>query len=154
MCKKGITGPAKPREQMPERTSQIAEMPGIADKMFSLPPSSGHLLTTDQFLKTRRCPLFRGFTVLWKNCYWHLIIQLPAVWNHWWWFNDNSSWITAARTTAHMKFLHGQLPPLKSPPGKMPPGVLPGQLPLNTPPGQLPLGQLPHEIPHRAIAPE
>ena len=28
-----------------------------------LPPNSGHLSVTDKFFKTRRCPLFRGFTV-------------------------------------------------------------------------------------------
>ena len=28
-----------------------------------LPPNSGQLLITDKFLKTCRCPLFRGFTV-------------------------------------------------------------------------------------------
>ena len=28
-----------------------------------LSPNSGHLLITDTFFKTRRCPLFRGFTV-------------------------------------------------------------------------------------------
>ena len=34
-----------------------------------LPPNSGHLLITDKFFKTRRCPLFRGFTVLrWMIC--------------------------------------------------------------------------------------
>ena len=30
---------------------------------FKLPPNSRHLSITDKFLKTRRCPLFRGFTV-------------------------------------------------------------------------------------------
>ena len=29
-----------------------------------LPPNSGHLLITDKFFNTRRCPLFRGFTVV------------------------------------------------------------------------------------------
>ena len=34
-----------------------------------LPPNSGHLLITDKFFKTCRCPLFRGFTVLrWMIC--------------------------------------------------------------------------------------
>ena len=28
-----------------------------------LPSNSGHLLITNNFFKTRRCPLFRGFTV-------------------------------------------------------------------------------------------
>ena len=28
------------------------------------PPNSGHLSIADKFLKTRRCPLFRGFTVV------------------------------------------------------------------------------------------
>ena len=48
----------------------IAYMLWIADKMFSpkydnvkLPPNSGYLSITDKFFKTRRCPLFRGFTV-------------------------------------------------------------------------------------------
>ena len=31
---------------------------------FKLPPYAGHLSITDKFFKTRKCPLFRGFTVL------------------------------------------------------------------------------------------
>ena len=31
---------------------------------FKLPPNSGHLSITDKSFKTRRCLLFRGFTVL------------------------------------------------------------------------------------------
>ena len=30
---------------------------------FKLPPNGGHLSITEKFLKTRRCPLFSGFTV-------------------------------------------------------------------------------------------
>ena len=30
----------------------------------TLPPNSGHLSITDKYFETRRCPLFRGFTVL------------------------------------------------------------------------------------------
>ena len=33
------------------------------DIFVRLPPNSGHLLITDKTLKTRKCPLFRGFTV-------------------------------------------------------------------------------------------
>ena len=33
------------------------------DNFVKLPANSRHLLTTDKFFKTRRCPLFRGFTV-------------------------------------------------------------------------------------------
>ena len=54
-----------------QRNLLIADMPSIADKMFSpkcdslvkLPHNSGHLLITDKFDKTRRYPLFRGFIV-------------------------------------------------------------------------------------------
>ena len=44
-----------------------------------LPPNSGHLSIMDKFFKTRRCPLFRGFTVFsehlflgapLKGCFW------------------------------------------------------------------------------------
>ena len=35
----------------------------------NLPPNSGHLSMTDKFYKTRRCPLFRGFTVQAKRMY-------------------------------------------------------------------------------------
>ena len=30
-----------------------------------LSPNSEHLLIIDKFLKTRRCPLFRGFIKIW-----------------------------------------------------------------------------------------
>ena len=33
---------------------------------FKLPPKSGDLSKADNFLKSHRCPLFRGFTVFWK----------------------------------------------------------------------------------------
>ena len=37
-------------------------------KIFvKLPPNSGQLLVTDKFFKTRRCPLFWGFTVKSEN---------------------------------------------------------------------------------------
>ena len=31
---------------------------------FKLPPNSGHLSITDNFFKTRKCPLLRVFTVV------------------------------------------------------------------------------------------
>ena len=31
---------------------------------FKLPSNSGHLSITDKFFKTRRCPLFRGLTIV------------------------------------------------------------------------------------------
>ena len=47
-----------------------SRMPYTAKKLspkceifLKLPPNSGYLSITDYFFKTRRCPLFRGFTV-------------------------------------------------------------------------------------------
>lgn len=62
-------------ETSQERTSQITDMPSIVDKTISskcdsllkLPSYSGHLLITDNFCRTCRCPLFRDFTVLLKR---------------------------------------------------------------------------------------
>ena len=58
-------------ETSQQRTSQIADMPWIADKTFTivtvffkLLSNRGHLSIKDEFFKNPRWPLFRGFTVL------------------------------------------------------------------------------------------
>ena len=35
----------------------------IWQSLLKLTPNNGHLSITDKFFKTRRCPLFRGFTI-------------------------------------------------------------------------------------------
>ena len=42
---------------------------------FKLPPNSGRLSITDKFLKTRRCPLLRGFTVICLLCFQEVDLQ-------------------------------------------------------------------------------
>ena len=44
-----------------------------------LPPNSRHLLITDNFFKSRRCPLFRGFTILMKKSVEHDIICIDFI---------------------------------------------------------------------------
>ena len=52
-----------PKQQtcLKQRTNFLVPNAKIFVKLL---PNSGHLSVTDKFCKTRRCPLFRGFTVL------------------------------------------------------------------------------------------
>ena len=54
----------KQRSCHEQRTKHLVPIVTIFSK---LPLSSGHLSITDKFLKTRRCPLFRVFTVFASN---------------------------------------------------------------------------------------
>ena len=55
------SGYPKQRKYLEQRTNCL--VPNVT-VFVKLPPGSGYLLITGKFFKTRRCPLFRGFTVL------------------------------------------------------------------------------------------
>ena len=60
------SGHPKQQTYLEQRAKQLVSN---VTAFFKLPTNRGHLSITDKFFKTRRCPLFRGFTVLndWKH---------------------------------------------------------------------------------------
>ena len=80
---------------------------------LKLPPNSRHLSITDKFVKTRRCPLFRGFPVLpllsYSN---HQIKQMVVLFlitlRHWEYYTTLHNF-SSFKTNCNYLSLHGMV---------------------------------------------
>ena len=68
IVEKSVSTAKLPNSDHPKQQTSLKQRTNFlvpnAKIFVKLPPNRGHLSITDKFCKTRRCPLFRGFTVL------------------------------------------------------------------------------------------